>query len=106
MLGKTYNMTLKFETKNVELAKEKNFFMSPIRILVQKKLGNERGSKSFHVQKDKASYDQAINSPIKIKQNTEGKDCATIVISHDIWLNFFCDQRENIQSSMQRWQWR
>ena len=38
---------------------------------MKRSLGSERGPKSFHVQRDKASFDYAMNSPTKTKQNAK-----------------------------------
>ena len=108
-LGKAYSMALTFEIKNVELAKENKLSFDVSRKVPSRenKFGKAKSDfKSSHVQRGKSSFDRAINSPTKIKQITQIKDCTTLVMSQDIWLKNVCEQRENVQSSLQRWQWR
>ena len=82
-LGKMYSMALTFDTKNVELAREKRFLFHVSRRdhSSGKKKGSGRSPKSFHVRREKATLDTATHSATKTKQNTEGKRYATIVMS-------------------------
>ena len=107
-LGKAYSMALTFGTKNVELAKEKNFSFDVFRKYHsrEKKFGKWKKSQKFSRPGGQSNIRPSNKLTHKNQAENRKKGLCYNFMSHDIWLRNVCDQQENVQSSLQRWQWK